>query len=143
MRQISVILSCCCMLCFGCRQSEKNTPLSVIKSPDTITLITHDTLQMLLDSTQEPDLPWADSLVWKYIEKSKDPFIKAAKKNKSGISFIYDGPEKRDAVTYLVYKLGEDFEDHYATSQWIYIDSIARTIYRYDLPDDSLIKWRW
>ena len=146
MRQISAILYFFCLLCFGCGQSEKKAELPVVQLHDTIKLVMHDTLPMTLpmplDSTQESDLPWADSLVWQYIEAAKDPFIKAAKKSKSGISFIYDGPEKRDASTYLVYKLGEDFEDHYVTNQWIYIDSITRTIYRYDLPNDSLIKWR-
>jgi hypothetical protein len=141
MQKISVLLFCC-LLFYSCRQVKKNSVPPVVKNSVSVTTLTHDTIPMPLDSTQELDLPWADSLVWKYIEESKDPFIKDAKKNKTAVSFIYDGPEKRDNATYLVFKLGEDFEDHYVTNQWIYIDSIAKTIYRYDLPNDSLIKWR-
>jgi hypothetical protein len=27
------------------------------------------------------------------------------------------------------------------TDGWVYIDSLTRKIYEYDLPNDSLIKW--
>jgi hypothetical protein len=142
MRQFSVLLSLSCLLYFSCGQSEKKAALPVVQLHDTIKLVMHDTLPMPLDSTQELDLPWADSLVWKYIESANDPFIKATKKSKPGIAFIYDGPEKRDSATYLVYKLGDNFESHFATTQWVYIDSNTRVIYNYDLANDSLIKWR-
>jgi hypothetical protein len=142
MRQISVILTLCCLLYFGCRQSDKKTESPVVPLPDTIKLAMHDTLPMPLDSTQQLDLPWADSLLVNYIEVSKKAFVKTDKQKNTAVSFIYDGVEKRDTATYLVYKLGENFEDHYATEQWIYIDSNTKAIFRYDLPNDSLIKWR-
>lgn len=141
MPQISVIACLFCLICFGCNQPEKKAELPVVKLPDTFKLTAHDTLAMPVDSAQELDLPWADSLVWKYIEATKDPYIQAAKKSKSGIAFIYDGPETRDATTYLVYKLGDNFEYHFATNQWLYIDSITRIIYNYNLANDSLIEW--
>src|SRR5690606_30199046 len=42
---------------------------------------------------------------------------------------------------YALVKIGHSFESRYVTDQWIFVDSLTKEIYEYDLANDSLILW--
>jgi len=53
-----------------------------------------------------------------------------------------------DTAKYFIFHLGHDVADkggknkRFVTDAWIYIDSLKRKIYEYDLPNDTLIEWK-
>jgi hypothetical protein len=126
------------LLFIGCNEPEKSVPGSIVPSAKREIPIPAPPAT----NQQNNNLLWADSLLEIYIAQTNNPFVAAAKKDSVLITTIFNGVEKRDSATYLIYQLGHSFEDHYVTEQWIYIDSITRVIYQYDLPADTLIKWK-
>lgn len=94
-----------------------------------------------VDSATIASMPWLDSLVNEYCTKSKNEVICATKKSYP-ISWLYDRMYQTDSTYYLVLHLGHDMEDHFATDGWIYIDTLTRSIYNYDVAADSIYKWK-
>ncbi len=91
---------------------------------------------------------WYDDLIVDYINKSDNQLIKSALKNKEQVDWILDRTEKTDSTNYYIFKIGQDVTDENNTNPrfsfdgWIYIDSLSKKIYEYDLPNDSLIIWK-
>lgn len=81
---------------------------------------------------------WADSLIMIYIEKNQ---YRLKEVDGIPISYIKD-IDIRNNRTYGVARIGHSFEHRYVTDQWIFIDSISKDIYEYDLVNDSLIPWK-
>jgi len=88
---------------------------------------------------------WIDPMMANYIRHAKNPLIRAKEKNQGAEEWLLDRTEKTDTATYLVFHIGHDFEDadgkRFATDGWVYLDSIRRILYEYDLPNDRLIRW--
>ena len=91
---------------------------------------------------------WYDGLIADYIRKSDNKLIKASLKNKEQIGWLLDRTEKTDSTNYYVFNIGQDVseddgtEPRFTSDGWIYIDSISKKIFQYDLPNDSLIVWK-
>lgn len=93
------------------------------------------------------DIPgWANSLVMAYVKTCDDPLIQYAVKD-SSISWLVDRIEETDTATFMIFHLGHHMEDEdhsnprFATDGWLYIDTLSKKVYQYDLPNDSLIRW--
>ena len=84
---------------------------------------------------------WVDSLVMKYISQTNDTLITLARRENIPVEWMLDRTENTDTAKYLVFQIGHSFEHKFITDKWLYIDSLTRNIYEYDLPNDSLIRW--
>lgn len=80
---------------------------------------------------------WANDYITKYLDGNKDRLRKV---DDYPIAYIKDTTTRED-VKYVMVKIGHSFEHRYVTKQWIYIDSLSKVIYEYDLVNDSLIVW--
>jgi uncharacterized protein YxeA len=91
---------------------------------------------------------WYDGLIVEYIKKSDNKLIKLSFKNNERIEWLLDRTEKTDSTNYFIFNIGHDVsekdgsEQRFVSEGWIYIDSISKKIYEYDLPNDSLIHWK-
>lgn len=91
---------------------------------------------------------WYDLLVSDYIIKSENDLIKTSLKNNENIEWILDRIEKTDSTKYYIFNIGQSVSDddgsntRFSSNGWIYIDSLSKNIYEYDLPNDSLIIWK-
>ena len=99
------------------------------------------TEDMDVDSITISRMPWIDSLMDVYLERTDDEIIRSSINAKHSISWLYDKMYGTDSAFYIVLHLGHDMEDHFATDGWIYIDTVTRSIYVYDLPNDRHYKW--
>lgn len=91
---------------------------------------------------------WYDLLVSEYINKSENELIKISLKNNEKIEWVLDRIEKTDSTNYYIFNIGQSVSDNdgsntrFSSNGWIYVDSISKKIYEYDLPNDSLIVWK-
>lgn len=90
---------------------------------------------------------WYDGLIADYIQKSDNKLIKSALKNNEHIEWLLDRTEATDSTHYYIFNIGQDVTDEnhtnprFATNGWIYVDSISKKIYEYDIPNDTLVLW--
>lgn len=94
-----------------------------------------------IDPLPNKKVSWVDSLVMKYINQTNDTIIKLARRDNIPVEWMLDRTENTDTAKYLVFQIGHSFEHKFLTDKWLYIDSLTRNIYEYDLPNDSLIRW--
>lgn len=80
---------------------------------------------------------WADDLIFEYLEHNSERLTKI---DDIPISFIKD-TLTRQGKKYITVKIGHSFENRYVTDQWIFINSLTKEIYEYDLQIDSLTTW--
>lgn len=95
-----------------------------------------------VDELSQHSPGWADEMIADYLEHTDDAQIDVTKSAGVGIGWMLDRIEHADTATYLIYRLGHDMEDHYATDGWLYIDSSKRKLYEYDVVEDSIRLWR-
>ena len=95
-----------------------------------------------LDNPQVDTIPevalWADEYIIKYLESNKDRLTEV---DGHPVTYIKETTE-RDERNYAMVKIGHSFESRYVTDQWIFVDSLTKEIYEYDLANDSLILWK-
>ena len=84
---------------------------------------------------------WLDSLTIKYINESNDSLIVLVRKDTIPFQWMLDRTEIRDLSKYFVIQIGHTFEHKFLADKWIYIDSLSKKFYEYDLPNDKLIEW--
>ncbi|KAA2243002.1 hypothetical protein F0L74_10805 [Chitinophaga agrisoli] len=99
-----------------------------------------------LDSTTIERMDWATGLVANYIDHTDNEGIRTiVNDSTASMKWMWDQLEKRDSSTYILVHLGHDQEDEdgarFATDGWLYIDTLTRRLYEYDLPNDSLVGW--
>ncbi|MBI3233553.1 MAG: hypothetical protein HYZ42_05860 [Bacteroidetes bacterium] len=103
-------------------------------------LVTYDTIQAKevtkVDSLTE-SATWADSLILIYMQANKDRFTEV---DGQEVTYMKETTE-RNGRGYIFVNIGHSFESRYLSDQWIYIDSLTKEIYEYDLPNDSLMLW--
>ncbi|HNP69197.1 MAG TPA: hypothetical protein PKH16_14915 [Aequorivita sp.] len=80
---------------------------------------------------------WADDYIIDYLENNSERLTEV---DGYPISYIKE-TTTRQGRKYAMVKIGHSFEHRYVTDQWIFIDSLSKDIYEYDLPNDSLIPW--
>jgi hypothetical protein len=109
--------------------------------PASTTSTKKDSSIVIQDSSGSTNPGWADSLITGYINQSDNQFIKMARKDRMSIESMFDRTEVTDTAKYFVFQIGHSFEYKYITDMWLYIDSVTRNIYEYDVAKDSLIRW--
>ena len=98
--------------------------------------------------TKSKTQDWYDVLIVDYIKKSDNKLIKMSLNKNERIEWLLDRTEKTDSTNYYIFNIGQDVsqedgtELRFVSQGWIYIDSISKRIYEYDLPNDSLIVWK-
>ncbi len=91
---------------------------------------------------------WYDDLIVFYIKNSKDEFVKMAYQNNEQIEWLLDRTEKTDSTNYYIFNIGQSVsedgrsEKRFSSYCWLYIDSLTKKIYEYDLPNDKIILWK-
>ncbi|WP_160715280.1 hypothetical protein [Chitinophaga solisilvae] len=87
---------------------------------------------------------WMDTVVQAYILVSESALTKLAVKD-STAEWLFDQVTERDGNKFVVFQIGQDVQDgdgrRFSTCEWVYIQPQTRELYRYDLPNDELIKW--
>lgn len=100
-----------------------------------------------LDNTQLYSKNWYDSLVLYYIKHTDNELIRLASKDTIPEEWLLDRIENTDTARYLVFQIGHgvvdegDLNKRFITDGWIYIDSLKRKIFEYNLPNEKLIEW--
>ncbi len=90
---------------------------------------------------------WTDTTIKNYIHKTQNQLVKDALQEKVNIEWLFDREEELNNTKYLVYHIGHDVMDadstnlRFTTDAWVYLDTLNKEFYEYDLPNDSLIKW--
>jgi hypothetical protein len=84
--------------------------------------------------------------VTSYVKASRNEQISASKAAGVKEEWLWDQLIKTDTAIYVVMNIGhsnkDDGDAHFSNDQWLYIDTATRRMYEYDLPNDSLIRWR-
>ncbi|MFC4815608.1 hypothetical protein [Flavobacterium sp. GCM10023249] len=99
-------------------------------------------------TTTAPTMHWYDTLIADYIKHSEKKLIRMALKNNDSIEWLYDQTIDKDGTRYMLFNIGQDVYDEGYTNKrfvsdgWVYIDSIQRKLYEYDLPNDTIIEWK-
>ncbi|ESU22802.1 hypothetical protein FSS13T_25270 [Flavobacterium saliperosum S13] len=102
----------------------------------------------LKSQTESKEQNWYDGLIADYIKNSDNELIKLALKNKEEVEWLLDRTEKTDSTNYYIFNIGQDVTDEnnanprFSSDGWIYVDSLSKKIYEYDLPNDSLVIWK-
>jgi hypothetical protein len=100
-----------------------------------------------LSKSNSKQLHWYDSLVMTYVHQTDNLLVKSTREANFTIDWELDRTENTDSAKYLVFHIGHDMVDEgntnprFATDAWVYIDSIKRTLFEYDLASEQLIKW--
>lgn len=88
-----------------------------------------------------------DSLIRNYITYSNNDLIKLSRKTKIQENWLFDQKINTDTATYYRFEIGHDVSDssgkelRFVTDTRIYIDSLTKEVYEYNVSDDSLIEW--
>lgn len=91
---------------------------------------------------------WQDDLIVDYVKNSEKDLIKMHLKNKDKLQWILDRTDKNDSTKFYIYNIGVDVTDEdgsslrFSSCGWVYLDSVKRKLYEYDLPNEQLIEWR-
>jgi hypothetical protein len=137
MQKIILILTLV-IVTFGCGRTDKK----ISNSQDTFSTNSGD-------NHSDKKLNWYDALIINYIKKSDNPLIKYSRQDTAiKIEWLLDRVENADTAKYLIFHIGHDVVDEgdinmrFVTDGWVYIDSLTKKFYEYDLPNDSLIEWK-
>ncbi|MBC5839690.1 hypothetical protein [Flavobacterium muglaense] len=102
-----------------------------------------------VNSDTEPKTKnWYDDLIADYVKNSDNELIRISVKNKENVEWLLDRTEKTDSTNYYIFQIGQDVSEkdgsdlRFSTDGWIYVDSISKKIYEYDLPNESLMLWK-
>lgn len=82
---------------------------------------------------------WRDSLIVDFINSTKSSLVKVTREAGGKFEWMNDGVQEREGVVYYRYQLGHSSENKFNTDAWIYIDTVKRKLYEYDLVEDKLI----
>lgn len=91
---------------------------------------------------------WKDKLIANYIRNSKNELIKSSFERDEYIQWILDRTEKNDTTQFYIYHIGFDESEEdgselrFSTCGWVYLDSVKRKLYEYDLPNDTIVEWK-
>jgi hypothetical protein len=99
-----------------------------------------------IDKVEEPSkVNWTDATIKNYVLTSQNQLVKDALEEKANIEWIFDREEELNNTKYLVYHIGHDAMEkdstnlRFTTDAWVYVDTLNKKIFEYDLANDSLI----
>ncbi|UOE46713.1 hypothetical protein MTO98_20110 [Mucilaginibacter sp. SMC90] len=143
------------LIFISCRHVEKKSAeivktdamSSVPKATDTINGLPKTTEPVLEQQDSLRNSNWVDTLIVDYIEHSDNELIKLSRKDTSiHDGWMFDRLQKRGVNTYFVYNIGHDYNNGdgviYASDGWVYIDTLNRKLYEYQVTDESLKEWK-
>ncbi len=144
MRKVSLVLVFVSFL--SCKKDETKSVSDDLK----IEVNQKDTLETKKENPGNKILStdWQDDLIVDYIKNSEKDLIKIHFKNKDKLQWILDSTEKNDSTQFYIYNIGVDVTDEdgsslrFSSCGWVYLDSVKRKLYEYDLPNEQLIEWR-
>ncbi len=128
----------------SCNKSTKGEKIIADKQIDSLSVYN----QALKSDTETKTQNWYDGLIVNYIKNSDNELIKIHYKNNDRLEWLLDRIEKTDSTNYYIFNIGQDVSDEdgtnprFTSNGWIYIDSLSKKIYEYDLPNDSLVVWK-
>ena len=117
------------MLITSCSNNTLSDKEESIKTEIKDTISTNDTIPEVAK--------WADDYIIEYLEANKD---KLTEIDSVPISFMKDFTTQNN-TKYVMVQIGHSFEYRFETEQTIYIDSLTKELYEYDVISDSLILW--
>lgn len=144
MRKISYVLVFVSF--FSCMKEETKNVSEDLK----IEVNQKDTLESKIENPENKILStdWKDDLIVDYIKNSEKDLIKIHFKNKDKLQWILDSTEKNDSTLFYIYNIGVDVaeedgsEPRFSSCGWVYLDSVKRKLYEYDLPNEQLNEWK-
>ena len=92
---------------------------------------------------------WSDSILLTYTAFSENELIRLARKDHLKEEWLLDSTLQTDTAVYQIYQIGHDVADEgsenqrFVTDRWVYLDTLKRQLYEYDLPNESLNKWTY
>ena len=109
-----------------------------------------DILEVKPKSTKKIELSkdWKNDLISYYVKNSKIELIVSALKSKDNLDWQFDQTIKNDSTQFYIYKIGvhvteEDGSNpRFSSCGWVYLDSVKRKLYEYDLPNDTIVEWK-
>ncbi|UMY64352.1 MULTISPECIES: hypothetical protein [unclassified Flavobacterium] len=123
------------IIAISCRHETPTTP--------TTDTSTHPKVVTSVDNAEN----WYDPIVAHYIQQSDRELIKAHRQNGDHIEWLLDSTEKTDSTHYYIFNIGQTVTDEghtnprFSSDGWIYVDSLSKKVYEYDLPNDRLVLW--
>ena len=144
-----IILSLISIIEFGCGQTRRPIPIEKkdFEASQEKQLATVSNAKVGKFSEARNDKSWIDSLIENYVFHSKNPLVAKSHNNKAPEEWIFDQTIKTDTANFLVFQIGHDELDNgqrnkrFVTDKWIYIDSLTKRLYEYDIASDSLTLW--
>jgi hypothetical protein len=139
-------------LIVGCQPTNKNKiPLNKGEkqpgeSPETGT-VDHVTKKRLASDLSHVTLSWSESLLKMYMAFADNELIKQARKDNYYEEWIYDNTLKTDSAIYDAYRIGHDVprkdysDTDFVVDQWVYIDTMSKQLFEYDVPGRKLTRW--
>ncbi|GAB2806021.1 hypothetical protein [Ferruginibacter profundus] len=133
--------ACLFFTLLGCNQTNKYPAIAVKDSlPVADTLHAAPTRPVEYADGKSPD--WANELIMEYERKNNLVLVNAGNKDTAFIPWILDSRLATDSAQFLIFQIGHtNSENFYAIDRWLYIDSVSKNMYDYDLPNEQLIKW--
>lgn len=128
----------------SCNKHLKTIPVNTEQKMDSVSVNT----ELSSKKTELAVANWYDDLIVNYIKNSENELIKLSLAHNQRIEWLLDRKEKTDSTNYYIFTIGQEVSEEdgsnkrFSTNGWIYIDSISKTIYEYDLPNDTLIAWK-
>ncbi len=136
-------------LTFGCVQVNKDNSSnhdSLLSKNDSIIPKSDTAKNNSVNNNSDTAKSWTDSLIKSYIKHSDNKLIRLALKDKISEEWLFDQVINTDTAKYFVFQIGHDVLDsgdknkRFVADSWVYIDSLTKKVYEYDLPNDRLIK---
>ena len=94
-------------------------------------------------------LDWCNDLIRDYIARSNDEFLVMERQDTSvHFEWYVDRIEEKNGKKFMIFHLGHEVSDEgntnvrFVTSGWLYIDSLSRKLYVYDLAKDTIVLWK-
>jgi hypothetical protein len=135
---------------FGCVQANKDNSTNVdtfFSKKDSLVYDVDVVKINLANNHSDTSINWTALLLKNYINHSNNKLIRLALKDKISEEWLFDQIIKTDTAKYFVFQIGHDVLDsgetnkRFITDGWVYIDSLTKNLYEYDLTNDRLIKW--
>lgn len=100
-----------------------------------------------LQAMQDTSPGWTDGLLMNYLARTGNELIRQAREDSIPLEWMMDRLEDTDTAAYFVFHVGHTVADdgmnrRFVTDAWVYIDSLTRKIYEYDVANDSLVEWK-
>lgn len=137
------------MLGISCSQPKINKQKNGLKKGTSNVSVRKSDAKKTTIATSDKNIypDWVDTLISSYIKHTNNALVKSALNDKLNEEWVFDQVERTDTATYWVFNVGHDMRDtdntdpRYISDSWVYIDSLKRNLYEYDLLNEKLVEW--